>query len=161
LIEYPLGPLLLEKYVNKLLGNTNYGIDTGRESVIASIRHVVAKFPEKMMRPRCSIFFTVLATSFSTDESLKVREDASIVLKELTSKYPSEDYANLTCEYLQHDHPEKIRLGCLLVGFLMEELKSNLQPEVVVAALSNLVNDEDFASCDDALLVALYDGNLF
>ena len=161
MIEYPLGPLLLEKYVNKLLGNTNYGIDTGRESVIASIRHVVAKFPEKMMRPRCSIFFTVLATSFSTDESLKVREDASIVLKELTAKYPSEDYANLTCEYLQHDHPEKIRLGCLLVGFLMEELKSNLQPEVVVAALSNLVNHEDFASCDDALLVALFDGNLF
>ncbi|CAG5097928.1 Oidioi.mRNA.OKI2018_I69.XSR.g15294.t1.cds [Oikopleura dioica] len=157
LIDYPLGPTVLDRYINKLLGNTNYGIDTGRESVIASIRHVVSKFPDKMMRPRCSLFFTVLATSFSTDESIKVREDASVVLKELTSKYPSEDYANLTCEYLEHEDPEKVRLGLLLIGFLLEELKGSLQIEVVINAIKNLVTNEEFGSVDDALLVALFD----
>ena len=110
------------------------------------------------MRPRCSLFFTVLATSFSTDESIKVREDASVVLKELTSKYPSEDYANLTCEYLEHEDPEKIRLGLLLIGFLLEELKGSLQIEVVINAIKNLVTNEEFGSADDALLVALFDG---
>ena len=87
-----MGEDKIHKFLDKLLGNLAYGIESGRSSVLECLFQVITQFPERLLSPKSTLFFSALCAAFSGDESLALRERSGELIQLLVKKYPNEDY---------------------------------------------------------------------
>ena len=157
-VKYPLGEKKLSRYIDNLLGNLQYEIETGRQSILECIRQVVSQFPEKLMKSRISIFFLALSSTFASDKSIDCRERASQILTQLVQKYPSPEYARMILGFFKNENPQQKRLAFLLLSHLSELLKDDLKYDQLMGLFEDLFLNEDFENCEDAFIIAALQG---
>jgi hypothetical protein len=145
-------------YIEKLLGNLAYGVDTGRESVLECIKLIIKQFPEKLISHRASSFFTSLSATFAGDSSVKCRGQAAEVIIDLTERYSSQEYSVLILAFMENEDPEQKRLACLLICLLGDKLKQDFQIDKIVNNFQLLITEEMFPDADDALIISVLQG---
>ena len=72
-MEYQLGETNVHKYLDKLLGNLAYGIETGRKAALDCLQQIINQFPDRIIAPKVKanktlytpyVFFTTISEIF-------------------------------------------------------------------------------------------------
>ena len=96
-----MGEDKIHKFLDKLLGNLAYGIESGRSSVLECLFQVITQFPERLLSSKSTLFFSALCAAFSGDESLALRERSGELIQLLVKKYPNEDYFKVSIDIIK------------------------------------------------------------
>ena len=61
---------------------------------------MITQFPERILSPKSTLFFSALCAAFSGDESLNLRERAGELIQLLVKKYPNDDYYKVLLRFI-------------------------------------------------------------
>jgi len=155
LMGYRLGEDKIHKFLDKLLGNLAYGIESGRSSVLECLFQVITQFPERLLSPKSTLFFSALCAAFSGDESFNLRERAGELIQLLVKKYPNEDYYKLMSKFIKNEDFEQKRLTLLLVDLLHEDNSDSFLIKDLFEEMIYLFREDFSEDSSDSILVAL------
>ncbi|KNC86202.1 hypothetical protein SARC_01639 [Sphaeroforma arctica JP610] len=86
ILDYPLGPKLLKKWVLFCITNLSYEFKHGRESVLEVIHQMVESFPDAALSEYSQLFFLPLVMRLINDDSSECKEMASTIIKRLVQR---------------------------------------------------------------------------
>ncbi|KAJ3120160.1 U3 snoRNP protein [Nowakowskiella sp. JEL0407] len=86
LLDYPHGPARLRKQIQAQMRNLNYEYETGRESTLLLIQAFLNKMKDTVVEEFGETLFLALVMTVVNDQSVKCREMAAVLVKELVKR---------------------------------------------------------------------------
>jgi U3 small nucleolar RNA-associated protein 20 len=144
LMDYPQGQGRLKKQMSFLTKNLEYVFETGRESVMELLHHVISKFGEDILSEFYDTIFFALVMRLVNDESAKCREMAAALIKTLLSRIPDKlptIYRLLNKWLTQSNKSTLQRAACQVFGLAIDTFGVQVRPQVpeLIQSLSEIL----------------------
>jgi U3 small nucleolar RNA-associated protein 20 len=86
LMDYPQGKGRLKTQMSFIIKNLEYVFETGRESIMELLHHIITKFGDEILADYIDPIFFALVMRLINDESSKCREMAATLIKSLLTR---------------------------------------------------------------------------
>lgn len=116
LMEYPLGKKV-DQFVELLIANLNYELQSGREAAISILHSIVKRFPVKYLDRQCGLLFISGGTRLINDDATECRRQIAEFLETLLSRIDVNRRDELfvtVLHILSDDKPSHREMGALL-----------------------------------------------
>ncbi|KAG1078253.1 hypothetical protein G6F42_024356 [Rhizopus arrhizus] len=115
-----------------IVKNLEYVYESGRESVMELLHHIISKFGDEILADYIDPIFFALVMRLINDESSKCREMAAALIKELlarsTERLPT-IYKLLNKWLDQSSKPNLQRAACQVYGLAIDTFETQLRPQ--------------------------------
>lgn len=132
LMDYPQGKGRLKQQMSFIVKNLEYVYESGRESIMELLHHIISKFGDEILADYIDPIFFALVMRLINDESSKCREMAAALIKELlarsTERLPT-IYKLLNKWLDQSSKPNLQRAACQVYGLAIDTFETQLRPQ--------------------------------
>ncbi|KAK4515117.1 proteasome regulatory particle base subunit rpn10 [Mucor velutinosus] len=132
LMDYPQGKGRLKQQMSFIIKNLEYVYESGRESIMELLHHIISKFGDDILADYIDPIFFALVMRLINDESSKCREMAAALIKELlarsTERLPT-IYKLLNKWLDQSSKPNLQRAACQVYGLAIDTFETQLRPQ--------------------------------
>lgn len=132
LMDYPQGKGRLKQQMSFIVKNLEYVYESGRESIMELLHHIISKFGDEILADYIDPIFFALVMRLINDESTKCREMAAALIKELlarsTERLPT-IYKLLNKWLDQSSKPNLQRAACQVYGLAIDTFETQLRPQ--------------------------------
>ncbi|KAI8646706.1 armadillo-type protein [Parasitella parasitica] len=132
LMDYPQGKGRLRQQMSFIVKNLEYVYESGRESIMELLHHIISKFGSEILADYIDSIFFALVMRLINDESSKCREMAASLIKSLfsrsTERLPT--FYKLLNKWLeQSSKPNLQRAACQVYGLAIDTFGTQLRPQ--------------------------------
>ncbi|KAI8059768.1 armadillo-type protein [Thamnidium elegans] len=132
LMDYPQGKGRLKTQMSFIVKNLEYVFETGRESIMELLHHIISKFGEEVLSEFADSIFFALVMRLINDESPKCREMAAALIKTLltrsTERMPT--IYKLLNKWLDESGKTSLqRAACQVYGLAIETFGTQVRPQ--------------------------------
>ncbi|KAL0082208.1 armadillo-type protein [Phycomyces blakesleeanus] len=131
LMDYPQGRGRLKTQMSFIIKNLEYVYESGRESIMELLHHIIAKFGDEILEEFSEAIFLALVMRLVNDESAKCREMAAALIKALLER--SEDRMKtiykLLNTWLDSDKANLQRAGCQVYGLAIDTFGEGMRSQ--------------------------------
>ncbi|KAI9249280.1 armadillo-type protein [Sporodiniella umbellata] len=123
LMDYPQGKGRLKKQVSFVIKNLEFEFETGRESIMELLHHVITKFSVEIYAEFVDATFLALVMRLINDDSPKCREMSAALIKSLLSRHPDKlptIYKLLNTWLDSAQKPSLQRVACQVYSILLD-----------------------------------------
>ncbi|KAI8994575.1 armadillo-type protein [Pilobolus umbonatus] len=133
LMDYPQGKNRLKQQMSFVITNLEYVYETGRESVLELLHHIITKFGDEILAPYIDSLFLALVMRLINDDSSKCREMSAALLKSLLVR--STDRMNTVYKLLnswlkESSKPSLQRAACQVYGLVIDTFGVQVRPQI-------------------------------
>lgn len=132
LMDYPQGKGRLKTQMSFIVKNLEYIFETGRESIMELLHHIISKFGDEILADYTDAIFFALVMRLINDESSKCREMAAALIKTLlgrsTDRMPT-IYKLLNTWLGESSKPNLQRAACQVYGLAVDSFGAQLRPQ--------------------------------
>ncbi|THH26353.1 hypothetical protein EUX98_g7834 [Antrodiella citrinella] len=140
LLEYPQGKGRLRNHMTFFAKNLSYVYESGRKSVMELLSAVLAKFNPDLLREYSDLLFVALVMAIANDDSVKCREMASEVIKNLFVRLEDTQrrviLSHVHSWAVQHSQPQLCRVSSQVYRIIIDVLRGD------IAQHSHLILDD-------------------
>ncbi|OAC99530.1 hypothetical protein MUCCIDRAFT_148767 [Mucor lusitanicus CBS 277.49] len=132
LMDYPQGKGRLKQQMSFIIKNLEYVYESGRESVMELLHHIISKFGDDILADYIDPIFFALVMRLINDESSKCREMAAALIKELLARSAERlptIYKLLNKWLDQTGKPSLQRAACQVYGLAIDTFETQLRPQ--------------------------------
>lgn len=132
LMDYPQGKGRLKQQMSFIVKNLEYVYESGRESIMELLHHIISKFGDEILADYIDPIFFALVMRLINDESSKCREMAAALIKALLSRSSerlSTIYKLLNKWLDQNSKPNLQRAACQVYGLAIDSFGTQLRPQ--------------------------------
>ncbi|CAO3576085.1 unnamed protein product [Absidia cylindrospora] len=129
LMDYPQGRGRLKKQMTFLTKNLEYVHETGRESVMELLHHIISKFGDEILAEFSQSLLLALVMRLINDESSKCREMAAELIKSLLLRMDDDmdTVYKLLDKWMDSERANLQRAGCQLYGLVVDAYGKNFK----------------------------------
>ncbi|CEG75265.1 hypothetical protein RMATCC62417_10338 [Rhizopus microsporus] len=145
LMDYPQGKNRLKKQMSFIIKNLEYEFETGRESIMELLHHIITKFSADVLSEFVDAIFLALVMRLINDDSSKCREMSAALIKSLLTHHM--DKLPTICKLLnvwldEGKKPSLQRAACQVYGLLFESFGAQLRGQVagLIPRLSSILD---------------------
>jgi U3 small nucleolar RNA-associated protein 20 len=129
LLDYPQGKGRLHTTMSFLAKNTAYTYESGRLSVLELLGAIVSKFEESLIGDYADLLFVALVMVIANDDSVKSREMAAEIIKNLFLRLDTAHrrilVSHLRSWASQSINPQLIRVAAQVYGLILDALQAD------------------------------------
>ncbi|KAI7894165.1 armadillo-type protein [Mucor mucedo] len=132
LMDYPQGKGRLRTQMSFIVKNLEYVFETGRESIMELLHHIISKFGEEVLAEFADSIFFALVMRLINDDSSKCREMAAALIKSLLSRSTERMptiYKLLNNWLGEQSKPNLQRAACQVYGLAIDTFGTQLRPQ--------------------------------
>lgn len=155
LMDYPQGKGRLKKQISFIVKNLEFEFESGRESIMELLHHVITKFSVEIYAEFVDATFLALVMRLINDDSPKCREMSAALIKSLLSRHTDKlptIYKLLNAWLDSTQKPSLQRVACQVYSLLLDtfgtQVKSHaaeLTSRLVVILNASKVSAEELA----------------
>ncbi|KAI8977543.1 armadillo-type protein [Mycotypha africana] len=145
LMDYPQGKGRLKQQMTFVVKNLEFAYETGRESIMELLHHIISKFGAEVLADYVDSIFFALVMRLINDDSSKCREMAAALIKELLLRIPDRlpTIYKLLDKWLdQNTKPSLQRAACQVYGLVLDTFGAQVrfQAEHLVQRLAAILS---------------------
>ncbi|CAO3621219.1 unnamed protein product [Mucor hiemalis] len=132
LMDYPQGKGRLKTQMSFIIKNLEYVFETGRESIMELLHHIISKFGDEILADYIDPIFFALVMRLINDDSSKCREMAAALLKTLLARCTDRMatiYKLLNNWLEQSNKPSLQRAACQVYGIAIDTFGTQLRSQ--------------------------------
>ncbi|CAO3587731.1 unnamed protein product [Absidia cylindrospora] len=129
LMDYPQGRGRLKKQMTFITKNLEYVHETGRESVMELLHHIISKFGDEILAEFSQSLLLALVMRLINDESSKCREMTAELIKSLLVRMDDDmdTVYKLLDKWMDSERANLRRAGCQLYGLVVDAYGKNFK----------------------------------
>jgi U3 small nucleolar RNA-associated protein 20 len=132
LMDYPQGKGRLKTQMSFIVKNLEYVFETGRESIMELLHHIITKFGDEILADFIDPIFFALVMRLINDESSKCREMGATLIKSLLSRSSERlpTIYKLLNKWLDQTSKSQLqRAACQVYGLAVDTFGTQLRPQ--------------------------------
>lgn len=132
LMDYPQGKGRLKTQMSFIIKNLEYVFETGRESIMELLHHIISKFGDEILADYIDPIFFALVMRLINDDSSKCREMSAALLKTLLGRCTDRMatiYKLLNNWLEQSKKPNLQRAACQVYGIAIDTFGTQLRSQ--------------------------------
>lgn len=132
LMDYPQGKGRLKTQMSFIIKNLEYVFETGRESIMELLHHIISKFGDEVLSEFTDAIFFALVMRLINDESPKCREMAAALIKTLLGRSADRmpTIYKLLNKWLGENGKTSLqRAACQVYGLAIETFGTQVRPQ--------------------------------
>lgn len=145
LMDYPQGKGRLKTQMSFIVKNLEYVFETGRESIMELLHHIISKFGDEVLADYIDPIFFALVMRLINDDSSKCREMSAALLKTLLGRCTDRMatiYKLLNNWLEQSKKPNLQRAACQVYGIAIDTFGTQLRSQApgLIARLAAILD---------------------